>query len=208
MEIEWKISDQLVDYLSSLKFMQEKAQDIAQNQTSSCVWFLQHPPLYTAGTRSPEEDLSSPLPFPVHKTGRGGQITYHGPGQIVAYVLLNLKHWKCDVHWYVHSLEQWLINSLKEWNIEGYQKTGYPGIWVKMPLSSTENKIAALGVRIQKWVTLHGISLNISPNLDHFKAIVPCGIHQYGVTSLKELGISPSFAEVVKVLQKNFSTVF
>lgn len=224
MFIEWKFSDHpavltanagdldslstLVEYTYALNFMQNHVKDMAKKPLPSCVWFLQHPSVYTAGTSTHARDILEPLPFPLYTVGRGGHITYHGPGQLVVYVMLNLKHWKCDIHWYIYSLEQWLMNSLKTWGISGYRKLGYPGIWVKPPGLMVESKIAAIGVRIQQWVTWHGFSLNVAPNLDHYKPIIPCGISQHGVTSLQDCGLSLKISEVANVLQHHFINVF
>ncbi|WP_339614121.1 lipoyl(octanoyl) transferase LipB, partial [uncultured Parvibaculum sp.] len=174
------------------------------------IWLLEHPPLYTAGTSADERDLLTPGRFPVFKTGRGGQYTYHGPGQRVAYVMLDLKRRKPDVRAYVQDLERWLIAALERFNVKGEIREDRVGVWVRRPEKGPgrEDKIAAIGVRLRRWVTFHGISLNVDPDLDHFTGIVPCGISQHGVTSLADLGHLVSIPEVDMVLRETFDEVF
>ena len=169
------------------------------------VWLLEHPPIYTAGTSANDDDLIDAR-FPVYRTGRGGQFTYHGPGQRVGYAMLDLKQRKPDVRAYVQDLEQWLIETLALFNVKGERRAGRVGIWVQR--SEKEDKIAALGVRIKRWVTLHGMALNVDPDLTHFSGIVPCGIKAHGVTSLAELGIIVSMADVDLALKQSFKKIF
>jgi lipoyl(octanoyl) transferase len=208
--VEWRISDAPVHYAFAVLEMEKRAKAIAEGSKGELVWLLEHPPLYTAGTSADEKDLLSPDRFPVFKTGRGGQYTYHGPGQRVAYVMLNLKKRGPDVRKFVGNLERWLIETLACFNVKGELREGRVGVWVRRPeLGPTrEDKIAAIGVRIRKWVTFHGISLNVDPALDHFSGIVPCGISEHGVTSLADLGITASMAEVDMALRETFATVF
>ena len=209
--IEWKISDQPVAYPDALAAMEARAAAIAAGEASEQVWLLEHPPIYTAGTSAQDTDLIDAR-FPVYRTGRGGQFTYHGPGQRVGYVMLDLKRRKPDVRAYVRDLEQWLIETLAEFNVKGERREGRVGIWVQRGptslLNAREDKIAALGVRIKRWVTLHGVALNVEPDLTHFTGIVPCGIRAHGVTSLADLGIPATMADVDVALKKNFRKVF
>ena len=191
--------------------MEARAEAIADGTAGEQVWLLEHPPIYTAGTSANDADLLEAR-FPVFKTGRGGQYTYHGPGQRVGYVMLDLKRRKPDVRAYVHDLEQWLIETLASFNVKGERREGRVGIWVARGPSSQfnarEDKIAALGVRIRRWVTFHGVALNIDPDLSHFSGIVPCGVSRHGVTSLADLGILVSTADVDVALQQAFHKVF
>ena len=209
--VEWKISDQPVAYPEALDFMEARAAAISAGSAGEMVWLLEHPPIYTAGTSANDADLLDAR-FPVFHTGRGGQFTYHGPGQRVGYVMLNLKTRKPDVRAYVRDLEQWLIESLALFNVKGERREGRVGIWVQRGPTSTSNaredKIAALGVRIKRWVTFHGVSLNVEPDLSHFTGIVPCGITQHGVTSLADLGIMVSTADVDVALKQSFEKIF
>jgi len=170
------------------------------------VWLLEHPPIYTAGTSARDEDLLKPR-FPVHRTGRGGQFTYHGPGQRIGYVMLDLKRRSQDVRGFVRDLEQWLIETLGEFSVKGERREGRVGIWVTRS-GGREDKIAALGVRIRHWVTFHGVALNVDPDLSHYDGIVPCGIRQHGVTSLQELGILVSPPDVDVALKRAFMKIF
>ena len=199
--MDWEIAAGLTPYLDAVDFMERRVADIAENKKDELVWLVEHPPIYTAGTSAKDSDLIDAR-FPVFKTGRGGQFTYHGPGQRVAYVMLNLKNRKADVRAFVCDLEEWLIQTLADFNVKGERIPGRVGIWVK------QNKIAAIGVRVRKWVTFHGISLNVDPDLSHFDGIVPCGIKEFGVTSLAELGLPVSMADVDVALRKNFCRVF
>ena len=204
-QIEWKISDAPVAYPDAVAEMEARAAAIAEGRAGEQVWLLEHPPIYTAGTSAKETDLIEAR-FPVYRTGRGGQFTYHGPGQRVGYVMLNLKNRKPDVRAYVHDLEQWLIQTLAEFNVKGERRQGRVGIWVQR--GGREDKIAALGVRIKRWVTLHGVALNVEPDLSHFTGIVPCGVTAHGVTSLADLGIPATMADVDVALKKSFKSVF
>lgn len=204
-QVEWKISDQPVPYPEALDEMEARAQAIAEGKAGELVWLLEHPPIYTAGTSAQDADLVEAR-FPVYRTGRGGQYTYHGPGQRVGYAMLNLKTRKPDVRAYVHDLEEWLIETLKDFNVKGERREGRVGIWVQRGMR--EDKIAALGVRIRRWVTLHGVALNVEPDLTHFSGIVPCGIKAHGVTSLADLGICVSMADVDVALKRNFRKIF
>jgi lipoyl(octanoyl) transferase len=211
-EVEWKISDTPVDYDEAVDFMEARAAEILDGRAPELVWLLEHPPLYTAGTSANSDDLLSPDRFPVYTTGRGGEYTYHGPGQRVAYVLLNLNDRTRDVRAYVRNLEEWIIQTLGEFSITGERREGRVGIWVDRGANSDgsriENKIAAIGVRVRRWVTFHGISINVEPELEHFSGIVPCGIAEHGVTSLVDLGIPATTTDVDVALQKTFRQVF
>ncbi len=207
---EWRISDAPVPYDEAVAEMEARVAAIAEGTAPELVWLLEHPPLYTAGTSADARDLIDPERFPVFKTGRGGQFTYHGPGQRVAYVMLDLKRRKPDVRAFVEDLERWLIATLAEFNVKGELREGRVGVWVRRPERgmTAEDKIAAIGVRIRKWVTFHGISLNVDPDLDHFTGIVPCGISQFGVTSLADLGLTATMADVDLALKRTFGEIF
>ena len=210
MAMEWKISQGYVEYPQALTTMAERVTAIQQNAAEELTWLVEHPPLYTLGTSAKLTDLVGQSPFPLFETGRGGQITYHGPGQRVAYVLRDLKRHAGeagpDLRAYVVDLEQWLILTLAEFGIEGFIREGRVGVWCATPRG--EAKIAALGVRVQKWVTSHGIALNVNPDLSHYAGIVPCGIREFGVTSLHALGIDASMADVDAALKRQFTAVF
>lgn len=208
--LEWQISDAPVPYEKAVAAMEARVEAIARGEAPELVWLLEHPPLYTAGTSADAKDLLTPDRFPVFKTGRGGQYTYHGPGQRVAYVMLDLKRRKPDVRAYVADLERWLIATLADFNVKGELRDGRVGVWVRRPERglNAEDKIAAIGVRIRHWVSFHGVSLNVDPELDHFSGIVPCGISQHGVTSLTDLGHLVSMAEVDIALRRNFEKIF
>jgi lipoyl(octanoyl) transferase len=208
--LDWKISDGLVPYPQALAAMEARADAIAAGTAEEQVWLLEHPPVYTAGTSAQESDLIDAR-FPVYHTGRGGQFTYHGPGQRIGYVMLNLKQRVKvgsgpDVRGYVRDLEQWLIESLALLGVKGERREGRVGIWVAR--GAKEDKIAALGVRIRHWVTFHGVALNRDPDLSHFGGIVPCGVREHGVTSLADLGIHASVAEVDAALKQGFEKIF
>ena len=207
--MEWKISDRPISYPEALAEMEARAAAIveggASEQARELVWLLEHPPIYTAGTSAKDSDLIEAR-FPVYRTGRGGQFTYHGPGQRIGYAMLDLKTRKPDVRAYVQDLEQWLIETLAQFNVKGERREGRVGIWVQRGLR--EDKIAALGVRIKRWVTLHGVALNVEPDLTHFSGIVPCGVTAHGVTSLADLGIAVSMADVDVALKQSFKKVF
>src|SRR6201992_3986700 len=205
--VEWRISEQPVDYLDAVPAMEARAAAIADGKASELVWLLEHPPLYTSGTSGKEGDLLDPR-FPLFSTGRGGQITYHGPGQRVAYVMLDLKRRGPDVRRYVAALEEWIIRTLAAFNVRGERRDDRIGVWVKRPDKGPghEDKIAAIGVRIKRWVTLHGLALNVEPDLSHFSGIVPCGVsdQRYGVTSLADLGHTTTMPEVDMALRAAF----
>ena len=203
--VEWKVSDQPVAYPDALAEMEARAAAIADGRAGEQVWLLEHPPIYTAGTSANDADLIDAR-FPVYRTGRGGQFTYHGPGQRVGYAMLNLRTRTPDVRAYVHDLEQWLIETLAQFGVQGERREGRVGIWVQRGMR--EDKIAALGVRIRRWVTLHGVALNVAPDLTHFSGIVPCGVRAHGVTSLADLGIAASMADVDMALKENFKKIF
>jgi lipoyl(octanoyl) transferase len=209
--VEWAASRAPVDYADAVSFMEARAAAIAAGEAQELVWLLEHPPLYTAGVSSKAADLLEPNRFPVHRTGRGGQFTYHGPGQRVAYVMLDLTARRRDVHAFVAALEAWLIGALAAFNVKGEMREGRVGVWVerKTPgLPPREDKIAAIGVKIRKWVSFHGISLNVEPDLAHFSGIVPCGISEHGVTSLVDLGLPVTMDEADAALKRSFEPVF
>ena len=202
---DWKISDSPVPYPEAVDLMGARAAAIADGKAGELVWLLEHPPIYTAGTSAKDADLLDAR-FPVYRTGRGGQFTYHGPGQRVGYVMLDLKTRKPDVRAYVQDLEQWLIEALALFNVKGERREGRVGIWVQRGLR--EDKVAALGVRIKRWVTFHGVALNVDPDLSHFGGIVPCGVKTAGVTSLADLGILVTMADVDVALKQSFRKIF
>ncbi|WP_417688828.1 lipoyl(octanoyl) transferase LipB [Roseibium sp.] len=208
--VEWVVTDALVDYEAALAEMESHVARIAEGTGNERVWLLEHPPLYTAGTSANDADLISPDRFPVYKTGRGGQHTYHGPGQRVAYVMLDLKRRKQDVRAFVAALEAWIINSLWHYHIRGERREDRVGVWVRRPEkgAGVEDKIAAIGIRLRKWVTFHGISFNVEPELEHFSGIIPCGIQEHGVTSLVDLGIPVTMPENDSVLRAEFEKIF
>ena len=204
--IEWRISDQTVAYPEALAFMEERVGAIRRGEGRECVWLLEHPPLYTAGTSARPEDLLDPGRFPVFASGRGGQYTYHGPGQRVAYVLLDLQARGGDVRGYVHDLEEWLIRALARFTVRAERRQGRVGLWVAR--GGREDKIAAIGVRVRRWVTFHGVAINVDPELDHFRGIVPCGIRDHGITSLWDLGLTPTLTEIDCALMATWPEVF
>ena len=204
-DLEWRVGEGLQPYEEAVAFMESRAAAIADGRANELVWLVEHPPLYTAGTSAKSEDLIDAR-FPVHATGRGGQYTYHGPGQRVGYVMLDLKPRDGDVRGFVHDLEDWLIRTLASFNVKGERREGRVGIWVAN--GSREDKIAAIGVRVRRWVTFHGVSLNVDPDLDHFSGIVPCGIREHGVTSLTALGLPVTMADVDVALKTAFREVF
>lgn len=200
--VEWKVSEGLVAYEDALAFMDARAADIRSGEASECVWLLEHPPLFTAGTSADPAELLNPLGLPVHEAGRGGRYTYHGPGQRVGYVMLDLDKRGRDVRRLVHSLEGWVIAALAELGVEAHRARGRIGIWVGS--GAAEAKIAALGIRIKRWVTLHGFSINVAPDLSHFTGIVPCGIGDFGVASLQSEGKETSMSGVDAALKRSF----
>ena len=209
--VEWRVSDGLVDYDSALAVMTERAEAIARGEAPELVWLLEHPALYTAGTSAQPSELIDAR-FPVHATGRGGQFTYHGPGQRVGYVMLDLKRRAPDVRRFVATIEEWIIRTLAAFNVRGERRDDRIGVWVRRPEKGRdfEDKIAAIGIRVRHWVTLHGFALNVEPDLSHFSGIVPCGIaeQRYGVTSLADLGIPVSMPEVDMALRAAFEPLF
>ncbi len=210
--LEWRVEEALVPYLEAVAAMEQRVAAIRAGTAPELVWLLEHPPLYTAGTSARDEDLLAPGRFPVYRTGRGGQFTYHGPGQRVAYVMLDLKRRGPDVRKFVTDLEEWLIRTLARFNVVGERRQGRVGIWVDRErhrgTESREDKIAAIGVRVRHWVTYHGIALNVEPDLSHFEGIVPCGIAGHGVTSLVDLGLPVTLPDVDVALKASFEEVF
>jgi len=205
--IEWRISDAPVPYLEAEAAMEARVAAIRAGTAPELVWLLEHPPLYTAGTSARASDLVDPQLLPVYRTGRGGQYTYHGPGQRVGYVLLDLRARGADVRAFVWSLEDWLIRAVARFNVKGERRAGRVGIWIDEG-GGKESKIGAIGVRIRHWISFHGVSLNIDPDLGHYRGIVPCGVSEHGVTSLAALGITASVAEVDVALRAAFDEVF
>lgn len=208
----WEISPGLTDYETALARMQTRVADIRADEAEELVWLVEHPPLYTEGTSAKLEDLQDPTRFPTFKAGRGGQWTYHGPGQRVAYVMLDLAHAHGsvparDVRCYVAGLERWVIETLKAFGIKGEIRDGRVGIWVAGP-NGREEKIGAIGVRVSHWITWHGLALNVAPELSHFSGIVPCGISEHGVTSLHAMGVQASMEDVDAALKRNWDKVF
>ena len=213
--VQWEISDGEVDYDTALEKMDDHVQQMIRGEACEKIWLLEHPALYTAGTSANEKDLVEPNRFPVFETKRGGQYTYHGPGQRVVYVMLDLNKRGKDIKKFIENLEAWIIQTLAEFNVVGQSRSGRVGIWVERPDHPKdvdgllkEEKIAAIGVRLRKWRTLHGLSINVDPNLEHFQGIVPCGIKEHGVTSLVDLGLPVSMADLDIALTKSFSKVF
>lgn len=208
--IDWVIANQPIAYEDAVAFMEARVAAIAARQQPECVWLVEHPPLYTAGTSAKPDDLLDQQRFPVHASGRGGQYTYHGPGQRVAYVMLDLRRRGGDVRAFVSTLEEWLIRTLWSFHVRGTRHPGRVGIWVDRPERGRgrEDKIAAIGIRIRHWVSFHGVSLNVDPDLDHFTSIIPCGISDQGVTSLSDLGLTASLADVDIALRESFEALF
>jgi lipoyl(octanoyl) transferase len=209
--VEWRIWDGLTPYDTAVAAMEARADAIARGEAAECVWLMEHPAIYTAGTSAKDGDLVDAR-FPVFRTGRGGQFTYHGPGQRIAYVMLDLKQRRPDVRAYVCALEAWIIGALAGFNLRGERREDRVGVWVKRPDKGVghEDKIAALGIRVRRWVTFHGISINVEPELSHFAGIVPCGISEprYGVTSLVDMGLPVTLPEVDSILRREFESVF
>ncbi len=209
--VEWHVSDSFVPYPKAVEFMRARAAAIAGGSAAELVWLLEHPPLYTAGTSASPSELIEAR-FPVFESGRGGQMTYHGPGQRVAYVMVNLKERGPDVRRFVATLEEWMIRTLAAFDVRGQRREDRIGVWVRQPEKGDgcEDKIAAIGIRVSQWVTLHGMALNVEPDLTHFSGIVPCGVREprYGVTSLADLGVKASMTYVDSVLRREFETLF
>ena len=213
--VEWISTPGLVPYADALAFMEGRVAAIADGSADECIWLLEHPPLYTAGTSAKPADLTQPDRFPVHEVRRGGQYTYHGPGQRVVYVMLDLNTRNKDVRCFVRRLETWIIAALARFNVTGEVRDGRVGVWVRRPDQAAnpdgsvrEDKIAAIGVKIRRWVSFHGISVNIEPDLTHFDGIVPCGIRDHGVTSLVDLGLPVTMADLDLALQATFGASF
>jgi lipoyl(octanoyl) transferase len=210
-KIEWRVADGLVPYNEAVAEMERRVAAIRDGAAPELVWLLEHPPLYTAGTSARPEDLLEPQRLPVHRSGRGGQYTYHGPGQRVAYVMLDLNRHGRDVRCHVWRLEEWMIRTLAHFAVCGERRDGRVGIWVAGrdgPGDQREDKIAAIGVRVRHWVSYHGVALNVDPELDHFRGIVPCGVTEHGVTSLARLGVTASMADVDSAMRATFDEVF
>ena len=215
VKIDWIYSQGLTDFEAAEEFMQQRVEQIIEGNASETVWMLEHPPLYTAGTSAKDEDLRSESRFPVFKTNRGGQYTYHGPGQRVVYIMLDLNRRGKDVRTFVNCLESWVISSLAHFNIKGLIRNGRVGVWVERPDKPKgtdgalrEDKIAAIGIRLKKWISFHGISINVEPNLEHFSGIIPCGISDHGITSLVDLGLPVTIHDLDKALEATFSKHF
>jgi lipoyl(octanoyl) transferase len=213
--VEWKTSEGVVAYPEAIEAMERRVARIIGSESPELVWLLEHPPLYTAGTSAKPADLLRPDRFPVFATRRGGEYTYHGPGQRVAYAMLDLSARGRDVRAYVWRLEEWIIRTLADFNVTGERRAGRVGVWVRRPDkpplpdgNPAEDKVAAIGVRVRRWVSFHGIAINVDPDLEHFTGIVPCGISGYGVTSLVDLGLPVSMADLDVALMRNFETVF
>ena len=209
-EIEWAVSASRVDYLTAVRVMDARVEAIAAGAAPELIWLLEHPPLFTAGTSARAEELLDPHCLPVYRTGRGGRYTYHGPGQRVVYLMLDVKRRSGDVRAFVSALERWIISTLADLGVNGEARAGRVGIWVRRPEKGehAEDKIAAIGLRVRKWVSLHGISLNVCPDLSHYEGIVPCGIAGHGVTSLAELGVPASMEVVDNALRSAFERCF
>lgn len=212
--VEWIISDGLTDYQTALDTMEQRATAIADGTADELVWLVEHPPLYTAGTSADPKDLKDPDRFPVHTTRRGGQYTYHGPGQRVVYTMLNVRNRGHDVRRFVEDLETWLIATLAEFGVTGHIRDGRVGVWIERPDKPKradgvipEDKIAAIGIRMRRWVSFHGLSINVEPDLSHFDGIVPCGISEHGVTSLVDLGMPVTMDDLDVALRQTFDTV-
>ena len=205
--IEWRISTDPVAYPEAVDFMERRVRAIRDGEAQELVWLLEHPPLYTAGTSARAEDLLEPDRFPVYRSGRGGQYTYHGPGQRVAYVMLDLQRRGPDLRAYVNALEEWIIRALANFNVVAGRRSGRVGLWVERG-GGREDKIAAIGVRVRRWVTYHGVAINLEPDLSHFEGIVPCGISEHGVTSLVDLGLPVTMADLDVALKHAYGEVF
>ena len=213
--VDWLTSDGLTPYDLALREMEERAEKIRLGQANEAIWLVEHPPLYTAGTSARPEDLTDPNRFPVYEARRGGQYTYHGPGQRVAYVMLDVAERGRDVRRFVSQMEDWVIATLAEFNVKGERREGRVGVWVvrpDMPANADgtprEDKIAAIGIRLRKWVSFHGLSINVEPDLTHFDGIVPCGIREHGVTSLVDLGLPVTLNDVDVALKRTFPKAF
>lgn len=210
----WRVEPGLTPYPQALAFMEQRAAQIAAGEAAELIWLVEHPPLYTAGTSAQPQDLLTPDRFPVYQTGRGGQFTYHGPGQRIVYIMLDLKRRKQDIRAFIAAVEAWGIAGLAAFGIQAERREDRVGIWVAqaanpaLPVPGSEAKIAAIGLRLRKWVSFHGMAVNISPDLSHYDGIIPCGIADYGVTSLAQLSKAVSFAEWDRVLKDKFTAIF
>ena len=207
VDIEWRVSDAPVPYPEAVAAMEERVAAIRAGRAPEWVWLLEHPPLYTAGTSAKAPDLVDPGLLPVYRSGRGGQYTYHGPGQRVGYVMLDLQRRGADLRRYVERLEEWLIRTLALFNVKGERRAGRVGIWIA-EAGGRERKIAAIGVRVRHWVTFHGVALNVDPDLTHYRGIIPCGVREHGVTSLAAQGIAVAMPEVDAAMKRAFAIVF
>ncbi|HEY1431167.1 MAG TPA: lipoyl(octanoyl) transferase LipB [Stellaceae bacterium] len=205
--VEWRTAQTPVDYRTAVAEMETRVAAIRAGTAAELVWLLEHPALYTAGTSAREEELLEPGRLPVHRSGRGGRYTYHGPGQRIAYVMLDLRRCGQDVRCHVHQLEEWIIRVLARFGVHGERRVGRVGIWV-VGVGEREEKIAAIGVRVRQWITYHGLALNVDPELDHYRGIVPCGIAEHGVTSLVQLGVKATMQDVDTALRSTFFEVF
>lgn len=208
--VEWRTTQAPVGYEDALAEMEARVAAIHEGRAGELVWLLEHPALYTAGVSASPDELLAPARFPVHRTGRGGRYTYHGPGQRVGYAMMDLRKRGQDVRAYVHNLEEWVIRSLAEFGVTGERREGRIGIWVvrSSPLGPVEEKIAAIGVRVRRWIAFHGVAINVAPDLSHFEGIVPCGLAGFGVTSLKALGHDVSMPDMDAALKRTFAQVF
>ena len=204
---DWRVCEGLVSYPEAIETMEARVEAIHRDAAAELIWLLEHPPLITSGTSANAADLIYPDRFPVYAAGRGGQYTYHGPGQRVGYVMLDLRKRGQDLRRYIHNLEDWIIKTLDRFGIKGERRDGRVGIWVVRD-GGREDKIAAIGVRVRRWITYHGIAINLAPDLEHFSSIIPCGISAHGVTSVRELGHEVTMAELDGVLQETFAAVF
>jgi lipoyl(octanoyl) transferase len=207
LQIDWRVDDRVIAYPDALEAMETRVAGIRNSSASELIWLTEHPPLYTAGSSADPAELISPDRFPVFQTGRGGKHTYHGPGQRIAYVMMDLKARNSDVRKYVRALEEWIILTLARFAVKGERREGRIGVWVVLP-GKQEAKIAAIGVRVRRWVTLHGLSINVDPDLSHYGGIIPCGISDFGVTSLAALGQFPTIPEVDMALKETFPQAF
>ena len=207
LPVEWRVEPGLTEYPAAVAAMEARVAAIREGRLPELVWLVEHPPLYTAGTSADPADLLQPERFPVYRSGRGGEFTYHGPGQRVVYVMLDLKRRGPDLRRFVHDLEEWITRALAAFNVKGERRDGRVGIWVSRS-GDHEDKIAAIGVRVRRWVTYHGIAINVEPDLEHFSGIVPCGIRGHGVTSLVDLGLPVALADLDTALRASFPGVF
>jgi lipoyl(octanoyl) transferase len=205
--IEWRTSETPVEYQTAVAEMEQRVAAIRNGTAAELAWLLEHPPLYTAGTSARAEELIEPGRLPVYRSGRGGRYTYHGPGQRLAYLMLDLRRRSQDVRCHVHQIEEWIIRVLARFGVHGERRDGLVGIWVVRP-SGNEEKIAAIGVRVRQWVTYHGLALNVDPDLENYRGIIPCGIAEHGVTSLAALGVHATMEEVDAALRSTFAEVF